>query len=265
MINDKVKKIALIYEGVRTEKKLFESVAEHFFAGKADLEIVTLPADGNLYMLWKRLKADDFETDVLSVLREMSREAFDQLQDFDRNDFSEIYLFFDYDGHNDNIPKGLQGQDALGQMLETFNNETELGKLYISYPMVESIKEISVCKQDYERLYLTLDECRGYKESVGNRTDYSDYRRITKKMWNIACNASRKRASLIVSYKGNCGYDEFLKKMTQEKIYEAQKSHFIQENRMIGILNSIPLFLIEYYDEDFWHLICGGGETGGAD
>lgn len=34
--------------------------------------------------------------------------------------------------------------DILCEMLETFNNETELGKLYVSYPMIESIKEIGV-------------------------------------------------------------------------------------------------------------------------
>ena len=94
MIRDKIKKIALIYEGIKTEKNLFRNIAGHFFDGKADLEIVTLPADGNLYMLWERMKADDFETDVLSVLREMSREASEQLKDYDRNDFSEVYLFF---------------------------------------------------------------------------------------------------------------------------------------------------------------------------
>lgn len=36
---------------------------------------------------------------------------------------------------------------------------------------------------------------------------------------------------------------------------DAQKEKFIDENRVIGILNSIPLFLIEYYDESFWNMI----------
>ena len=63
MIKDKVKKIALIYEGIKTEKNLFESIKKHFFMDQAELVIVTLPADGNIYMLWSRLKADDFETD----------------------------------------------------------------------------------------------------------------------------------------------------------------------------------------------------------
>ena len=262
MIRDKIKKIALIYEGIKTEKNLFRNIAGHFFDGKADLEIVTLPADGNLYMLWERMKADDFETDVLSVLREMSREASEQLKDYDRNDFSEVYLFFDYDGHNNNVPKSLQGQDALQEMLATFDNERELGKLYISYPMIESINEISIERRDYVRLYFPLSECGEYKENVGGKSDYGDYRKISKRMWHIACDASRKRASLIVTYKNECTYDEFLKNMTQRKIYEAQKSHYIKNNKMIGILNSVPLFLIEYYEEEFWKQICDKEKMG---
>lgn len=257
MIKDKVKKVALIYEGIKTEENLFESIKRHFFAGKAEIMIVTLPADGNIYMLWSRLKADDFETDLIRVLKEMNRDISEKLKDIDANDFSEIYLFFDYDSQNDNIPKELRGRDVLKEMLKTFNNETELGKLYISYPMVESIKEISVCRQDYVTFYLPLSECGNYKKIVGGKSDYGDYRKITKEMWYVACNASRKRASVIVSYKDQCDYNEFLNLATQENIYESQKNIFIKENQMIGILNSVPLFLLEYYDEKFWNMVCG--------
>ena len=256
MIKDKVKKIALIYEGIKTEKNLFESIKKHFFMVQAELVIVTLPADGNIYMLWSRLKADDFETDLIHVLKEMNRDISEKLKDVDDNDFSEVYLFFDYDSQNDNIPKELRERDVLEEMLQTFNNETELGKLYISYPMVESIKEISVSRQDYVTFYLPLSECGKYKEIVGGKSDYSDYRKITKKMWYAACNASRKRASVLVSYKEQCNYQEFLNRLTQENIYKSQKKIFIKENQAIGILNSVPLFLLEYYDETFWNLVC---------
>ena len=37
MIKDKVKKIALIYEGIRTEENLFESIRKHFFGAKAEV------------------------------------------------------------------------------------------------------------------------------------------------------------------------------------------------------------------------------------
>lgn len=255
MVKDKIKRIALIYEGVKTEENLFQSIKNHFFQDRAEISVITLPADGNIYMLWTRLREDDFETDLISVLREMNPGISEKLKDADVNDFAEIYLFFDYDGHNNNIPKELRGKDVLDEMLNTFDNETELGKLYISYPMVEAIKEISIQNQEYSTFYLPLEECEDYKKITGGVSDYCDYKKITKKMWYIACNASRKRASMIVTYNDACSYHEFEGNVTQKRIYNCQKRLFIKENRMIGILSSIPLFLIEYYDETFWSLM----------
>ncbi len=255
MIRDKKQKIAIIYEGEKTEENLFRNISGHFFVDRADIMIVTLPAAGNLYMLWSKLQEDDFETDVISVLKEMNRDLSERLGSTEVADFSEVYLFFDYDGHHNNVPKKLEGRDVLEEMLQTFNNETELGKLYISYPMVESIKEISVCTQDYGTFYISLEECGTYKEKVGGVSDYADFRHITKEMWYVACNASRKRASVIVYCREENDYQNFLKNISQEKIYNIQRDKFIQENRAIAILNSIPLFLIEYYGEPFWETL----------
>lgn len=137
-------------------------------------------------------------------------------------------------------------------MFETFNNETEYGKLYVSYPMVESIKDISVEDRDYNNLYITMEESFEYKMLVGKSHDYADYTKITREMWLAACDASRKRASLIVTYKDTCDYSQFISLLTQDKIYEKQKEFFVKDNRCIAILNSIPLFLLEYFKIDFW-------------
>lgn len=78
-------------------------------------------------MLWKKLEADDFETDIIEVLRESSKELQKLLEGLSREDFSEVFLFFDYDAHQTNLGNA-DGQDALKQMLESFDNETENGK-----------------------------------------------------------------------------------------------------------------------------------------
>ena len=53
-------------------------------------------------MLWKKLEADDFETDTIEVLRESSKESQKLLEGLSREDFSEVFLFFDYDAHQTN-------------------------------------------------------------------------------------------------------------------------------------------------------------------
>ena len=54
-------------------------------------------------MLWKKLKADDFDTDIIEVLRESNKKIREQLEGLSRDDFSEVFLFFDYDAHQTNL------------------------------------------------------------------------------------------------------------------------------------------------------------------
>lgn len=252
-MNNKKKRILFIYEGVKTEENLLNNMVKVFFSSKADISILNCPADGNIYMLWTRLEKDEFETNVFDVLKEMSVTARDRLNNLKASDFSEIYLFFDYDGHNDNIPQEYRNRDILGEMLKTFNNETELGKLYVSYPMIESLKEIDVITKNYKNLYLPLDEIPQYKRNFSTQSDFDNYSHIDEMHWLIACHASYKRASLLVKYNSLCTYDYFIHHLGQEQLYLSQKNHYINNGHLLCILNSVPLFLLEYFQEDFWN------------
>ena len=130
---------AFIVEGEAREPLIIDNISKVFFK-HVNFKIITLPAGQNIYMLWKKLKEDDFDTDIIEVLREEHEELKEQLEGISRDDFSEVYLFFDYDGHQNNL-SGEDDSDALEQMLVSFDNETENGKLYISYPMVEALRD----------------------------------------------------------------------------------------------------------------------------
>ena len=86
-----------------------------------------------------------FDTDIIEVLRESNKKIREQLEGLSRDDFSEVFLFFDYDVHQTNLGKADDG-DVINQMLESFDNETENGKLYISYPMVEALRDFEAGK-----------------------------------------------------------------------------------------------------------------------
>ena len=156
-------------------------------------------------------------------------------------------------GTVNNIPKEYRRKDILGEMLETFDNETEFGKLYVSYPMIESIKEIDAAAKDYKNLYLPLDEVSKYKQRFFPHSGFNNYSYIDREHWLIACNASQKRASLLAKYNSSCTYDYFIHNLTQKKLYFYQKQHYINNGSLLCILNSVPLFLLEYYGEDFWN------------
>ena len=130
---------AFIVEGEAREPQIIDNISKVFFS-HGNFKIITLPAGENIYMLWKKLKADDFDTDIIEVLRESNDDISKQLDGLSRDDFSEVYLFFDYDMHQTNLGKE-DDADAVKQMLESFDNETVNGKLYISYPMVEALRD----------------------------------------------------------------------------------------------------------------------------
>ncbi len=274
-ISDK-KRIAFIYEGIRAEEELLKNMRTNFLDDFYEIDIFQLPADGNIYMLWRKLVEDEFQTNVIDLLKEMSIETKTRIQQeqLKASDFSEIYLFFDYDGHaaqfsettvaeaNElckslGMPEVQNKWDLLERMLLVFDNETEEGKLYVSYPMIESIKEIRTELVEYQRLYIPLAQIPNYKHSFGGKTEYQQYSSLTEKMWLIACAASIKQACLIVKQRGTCGYQEFIDQMTQLDIYHTQKELFInlKEEKLLAIINSIPLFLIEYFDETFWNRV----------
>lgn len=46
------------------------------------------------------------------------------MEGLSRDDFSEVFLFFDYDAHQTNLGKS-DDVDVINQMLESFDNETE--------------------------------------------------------------------------------------------------------------------------------------------
>lgn len=251
-------KIALIYEGVRAEKRLFDNIEKNFFANDCELVVIRMPADGNIYMLWERLQEDDFETDIISVIKEMCKSVkIDDSNNLRSSEFSEVYLFFDYDLHSkkNNLKEIHRGKDIVKEMLETFDNETENGKLYISYPMVESIKDISLERKAYDNLCISLLQSGDYKKVVNGQSDFLNYDRITFNMWLCACKASVKRASFLVNDTEECDYDTFIKKVTQREIYFVQRDKFVIGNETIAIINALPLFLVEYYKESFWNQI----------
>src|SRR5690606_18858253 len=104
------------------------SFTKHIFNDKT---VITCAFCAEIYQLHRAL-VDDEDLDTFSLLKDIPNNK-EILKDFTRDDFAEIYLFFDYDGHST-----LASDNALFEMLDIFDEETDLGKLYISYPMVES-------------------------------------------------------------------------------------------------------------------------------
>ncbi|MBQ9008776.1 MAG: hypothetical protein IJ088_05530 [Clostridia bacterium] len=128
-----------IVEGVDRDVRFIKEMTSTFFRGKFESLVICLPAAQNIYMLYEKMKRDSFETDLIELIREDIAEAREALDGITRQSIDEVYLFFDFDIHQNNLTGTQNPLAVLRTMVDFFDNETENGKLYISYPMVEAI------------------------------------------------------------------------------------------------------------------------------
>lgn len=132
-------------------------------------------------------------------------------------------------------------------MLRRFNNETEHGKLFISYPMIEAIRDIDDLDEYLERV-VDLADCRGavYKNlSVqrGSRV-YQDARKIDKKRWQYLIEANLRKANLLIY-----GDDKLDLVSDQSYIASAQLSNGSLRDPLF-VLSAFPIFLADYFGLD---------------
>jgi hypothetical protein len=91
--------VLLVFEGVKTEKQIFSNLKENYFKGLNSVIHATF--DAEIYQLWNKVKNDEF-LDLLEIIRERHPQNESDLKDISRENVSQIFLFFDYDGHATN-------------------------------------------------------------------------------------------------------------------------------------------------------------------
>ena len=245
-------RIAVVVEGEDREMKYFQNLVSLFFPPEKVL-LLCLPAGENIYMLWKRLKADNFETDIIEVLREHSKGAKPKLENFTRQDFQEVYLFFDLDSHQNNLKKDENPDDILKQMLETFDNETENGKLYISYPMCEALRDVQegTCQSSY-RCFLDTTDISKYKNHSATYSKFVSVKKYTVETWKMIIAIFLFRCQCLFCVDAtDQAYYWYKRHVTTMAIFEKEQM-LLQSSQQVFILSAFPEFLIEYFKEDFW-------------
>ena len=240
---------AFIVEGEVREPQVIDNISKVFFT-HGNFKIITLPAGENIYMLWKKLKADDFDTVIIEVLRESNKEIRKQLMGLSRDDFSEVYLFFDYDAHQTNLGKADDG-DVINEMLESFDNETENGKLYISYPMVEALRDFEpgICGQP-NTCFVTIEDLVKYKNVSSARTFNPHFRDYDFNTWKEIIDIFAMRISCLLGQADVVSYEQYLVTASPYHIYICEENETVQSG--VFILSAFPEFLVDYFGKKLW-------------
>lgn len=243
--------ILIIAEGEKTEKQIIDNIKKYFFVSE---RIEFLAYQTNIYNLFKELKKlEEDEIDIIGLVKEKLLKTIERVENFEeriieieREQFSQIFLFFDYDGHTENA-----SDDELKEMLDVFNNETENGKLYISYPMVEALKHLR--KENINMYIIEAKDRIDYKKIVSENTDFQNLTMFLKEDWFYIIRSNLERIKFLYDIKeGTLEYKYYIDNMSQLKIFIKEYEKYIITLNKILVLSSFPFFLIEYFGEEFY-------------
>lgn len=230
-------KILFVFEGEKREAQLTKSMISHFMN---DYTIVKCVYGAEIYQLYKLIKEDE-DLDTFTLLKNRLKDT--ELIG-DRSEYAEIYLFFDYDGHS-----SLAEDGKLKRLLRFFNEETDKGKLYMSYPMVEALMHVSE-NTDFKTAVVPCRKNIHYKKLVHKEAEnkFKQLNKYDKKIWIQLIKLHLCKMEFIVN-----NYFVFPKKLISQKtIFVKQLEKYIKPQEKVAILSAFPPFLHDYYGNEYF-------------
>jgi len=232
------KYILMVFEGQRSEPIIVNNLKQYFL-NEAQNTIIYALYGNVVYDIYEKLQEDeDGFLDLFPILKEYAQNA-NELVNISRDDISEIYLFFDHDAHSHQAD-----QEKLKKMLQYFDDETNHGKLYVSYPMVEALKHLGE-NINFKELTAAIGDNNRYKQRVNEEADnkFKQVRDYTKETWEEIIFYNVKKLGYIMMSRYEC-FDE---EISQYDILEKQKEDYINSDNKVAILGAFPIFLVDYY------------------
>lgn len=253
--------ILFVFEGKRREPDIFRTL-EYLFFPKG--QTIVCSFGNNIYELYRQLKALDGAGDVVSLLREKYKDRPDSpfSAETKSSDFSEIFLFFDYDFQNTNLSVEEMNRQ-ISEILALFDDENDNGLLYINYPMLEAIRYTKTLPDpNYNEYTVSRTDCheRGFKDIAQQFTDYLsfdfivlDFRKVpaavkveaARKNWALLEKQNVTKANHLCNGKSGIPSDKEV--ISQKRIFEAQLSQYIVPKDEVAILSAFPLFNFNYF------------------
>ena len=243
--------ILFVFEGGKAEPTVFDSIGKLFLSNE---ELCVVKCRHDLPTLCSKLRANGYDL-VRSLPFEENGIVLPTDKRLDTL-FSQVFLFFDYDFQN---RIGTQKVNIiLDEMLDFFDDETENGKRYINYPMIESLKYTKEMPDDnYWQYVATRDECAKHLfKGNAERFAYAQAKafrfidlgktneEIVKNNWEKLKVQNVCKANYLVSGCNSMPLEKST--VNQKSIFEAQRGQYVDTDERVSILNSFPIFLYEY-------------------
>lgn len=233
---EKKRKILVLVEGAKTDVALMERL---FSIYQIDFKYEIVSYCTNIYTLYKEMFEDNDpdDMDLLQLLKSrepdlVKKTLFDEF-------YSDILLIFDLDPHDFGF-----NPEKIRHMAKYFVESSDVGKLYINYPMVEAFYHMtSIPDLNFNTYNATLNELSAgtYKARVNRENRNHDYRKFaaTKEECNLVIRQNISKAWLVV------GDPEDDMPPSQAEILNTQLNSIQNENR-VAVLSTCAFFIPEY-------------------
>ncbi len=231
------RRILLLVEGARTDARLMERLLA-IYNIDAKYEIVSYGT--NIYTLYSEMFAenDPSMVDLLQILK--AREIDPRKKAIFDAFYSDILLIFDFDPQAPDF-----SLEKIRHMSEYFVESSDMGKLYLNYPMVEAFYHMSsIPDKQYNNRFATLEELKSgtYKMRVNKENRNHDYTKFATD--RVECNVVIRQN---IDKARNLTHEERVPEYIpgQEHILTAQLS-LITEEYKVAVLSTCPFFIPDY-------------------
>ena len=232
------KKILIITEGENTEVNLMK----HLFSVYGfDKEYAIVPYKTNVYALYNEMFKDGENPSMIDVQQLLKTRTKDNAERAVLDEaYTDILLIFDLD------PQDPYFEPAkIQRMINHFQESSDMGKLYVNYPMVESFYHMkSIPDAEYSERIATLAELKKgkYKQRVNMESRYHNYRKFatTKKACDTVIRQNIHKAGELVQNK-----PEYPDLASQSDVLDAQLE-LLQKKEQISVLCTCVFFISEY-------------------
>jgi hypothetical protein len=236
--------VLFVFEGRVKEPTIFKSLKKTLLQSDPNTQYMAV-FGAEIYQLWKKIDEDPF-LDLVALLQARDDGLSKTLR---RTSIAKVYLFFDHDGHA--RTDVAQASAAMEMMLKRFNEETQDGKLYISYPMVEALEDYP----DYRECtgcMVYISENKYYKKNIRKKPHRISISKWGPDYWGKIVALHLLKAMAIVFGEFRYPLLSELKEIDQETIFMIQKRDHMDPGRYVISISGIALFLIDYLEVSFF-------------
>lgn len=230
-------KILVLVEGAKTDVRLMEHLLNIYGIGENHTIVAYYT---NIYALYNEMFRDNNpdDIDLRQLLKEREQDPEKKLI-FNEN-YSDMLLIFDLEPHAPDF-----SADKIREMSEYFVESTNMGKLYINYPMVEAFYHMKdIPDPAYNSRYATLEELKAgkYKERVNRENRDRSYSKfaVNKDECNIVIAQNIDKGFLL------CGVDTPQVSLPNSAdILNVQLDTIKKEQRM-AVLCTCAFYIVDY-------------------